>query len=100
MPRTKQPVSDKQLAANRANAARSTGPRSPEGKSRSAQNTRKHGFTATTFADVRLERLVEGICTTFLNESLTGDGKPLMEIGDALVNGDHEITMAQNRNYL
>jgi hypothetical protein len=23
-----------------------------------------------------------------------------MEIGDALVNGDHEITMAQNRNYL
>src|SRR5665811_8027 len=23
-----------------------------------------------------------------------------MEIGDALVNGDHEITMAQNRNYI
>jgi len=137
----KQPVSDKQLAANRANAAQSTGPRSPEGKSRSALNSRKHGFTASTFAVVRLEdidevarlredaiavyqpvnsqelfaierialaqqvllrveRLHEGICTTFLNEALTGDGKPLMEIGDALVNGDHEITMAQNRNYL
>src|ERR1019366_5373211 len=49
---------------------------------------------------LRVERLHEGICTTFLNEALTGDGKPLMEIGDALVNGDHEITMAQNRNYL
>jgi hypothetical protein len=137
----KQPVSDKQLAANRANAAQSTGPRSPEGKARSALNSRKHGFTASTFAVVRLEdidevaklredaiavyqpvnsqelfaierialaqqvllrvkRLHEGICTTFLNEALTGDGKPLMEIGDALVNGDHEITMAQNRNYL
>src|SRR5674476_336381 len=137
----KKSVSDKQLAANRANAAQSTGPRSPEGKSRSALNSRKHGFTASTFAVVRLEdidevahlredaiavyqpvnsqelfaierialaqqvllrveRLHEGICTTFLNEALTGDGKPLMEIGDALVNGDHEITMAQNRNYL
>src|SRR5450759_2109363 len=137
----KQPVSDKQLAANRANAAQSTGPRSPEGKSRSALNSRKHGFTASTFAVVRLEdidevahlredaiavyqpvnsqelfaierialaqqtllrveRLHEGICTTFLNEALTGQGKPLMAIGDELVNGDHEITMAQNRNYL
>ncbi len=55
----KKPVSDKQLAANRANAAQSTGPRSPEGKSRSAQNARKHGFTATTFAVVRLEELDE-----------------------------------------
>ena len=141
MPHTRQPVSDKQLAANRANAAQSTGPRSPEGKSRSALNSRKHGFTASTFAVVRLEdidevgklredaiavyqpvnsqelfaierialaqqvllrveRLHEGICTTFLNEALTGDGKPLMAIGDELVNGDHEITMAQNRNYL
>src|ERR1700688_2078227 len=64
MPRTKskpnpKPVSDSKLAANRANAARSTGPRSPEGKSRSAQNSRKHGFTGSTFAVVRLEDLNE-----------------------------------------
>jgi hypothetical protein len=55
----KKPLSDKQLAANRANAAQSTGPRSPEGKARSAQNSRKHGFTASTFAVVRLEELDE-----------------------------------------
>jgi hypothetical protein len=59
MPRTKQPVSVKQLAANRANAAQSTGPRSPEGKARSALNSRKHGFTASTFAVVRLEEIDE-----------------------------------------
>jgi hypothetical protein len=59
MPRIKQPVSDKQLAANRANAAQSTGPRSPEGKARSALNSRKHGFTASTFAVVRLEDIDE-----------------------------------------
>ena len=51
-------ISEKQLAANRANAARSTGPRTPEGKARSAQNSsRKHGFTRSTFAVVRLEDL-------------------------------------------
>ena len=56
MPKTPTP---KQLAANRANAARSTGPRTPEGKSASAQNARKHGFTGSTFAVVRLEDLTE-----------------------------------------
>ena len=53
------PVSPKQLAANRANAAKSTGPRTPEGKLRSSQNARKHGFNASTFAVVRLEDLQE-----------------------------------------
>ena len=55
----KKPISQKRLAANRANAARSTGPRTTEGKARSAQNSRKHGFTASTFAVVRLEELDE-----------------------------------------
>jgi len=53
------PLSDKQLAANRANARHSTGPRTPEGKARSARNARKHGFTASTYAVIRLEALDE-----------------------------------------
>src|SRR5256885_3914583 len=53
------PISDKQLAANRANAAKSTGPRTPEGKARSARNACTHGFTASSFAVVRLEELDE-----------------------------------------
>jgi hypothetical protein len=59
MPNSQNTVSPEQLAANRANAAKSTGPRSPEGKTRSAQNARKHGFTGSTFAVVRLEDLQE-----------------------------------------
>jgi len=52
-------VSPDQLAANRANAANSTGPRTPEGKLRSSQNARKHGFAAASFAVIRLEDLNE-----------------------------------------
>jgi hypothetical protein len=41
-------ASEKQLRANRANAKRSTGPKSAVGKTRSRMNSRKHGLTATT----------------------------------------------------
>jgi hypothetical protein len=70
MPKTKSPnarpqphpetsVSPKQLAANRANAQKSTGPRTPEGRARSARNAVQHGFTGSTFAAVRLEDIHE-----------------------------------------
>jgi len=59
MPDAPPPISEKQLAANRANAGQSSGPRSPDGKTRSARNARKHGFTASKFAVVRLEELDE-----------------------------------------
>ena len=39
-------TSNKQLHANRANAIKSTGPRSQAGKARSRLNSRKHGLTA------------------------------------------------------
>ena len=39
-------TSDKQLHANRANATKSPGPRSPAGRARSRLNSRKHGLTA------------------------------------------------------
>jgi hypothetical protein len=41
-------ASTKQLEANRANAKKSTGPRSQTGKARSRLNSRKHGLTAKT----------------------------------------------------
>src|SRR6476620_8801755 len=41
-------TSNKQLHANRANATKSTGPRTQVGKARSRLNSRKHGLTAKT----------------------------------------------------
>ncbi len=37
-------VSERQLAANRKNTLRSTGPNTPEGKAVSARNAIKHGI--------------------------------------------------------
>ena len=41
------PISDRQREANRANAQRSTGPKTVEGKERSRLNALKHGLAAT-----------------------------------------------------
>ena len=41
-------ISEKKLAANRANARKSTGPRTSEGKARTAQNACKHHLYART----------------------------------------------------
>ena len=46
--RTKRPLTPAALAARRANAARSTGPKTPAGKARSSRNALKHGFFAQT----------------------------------------------------
>ena len=48
-------LSEKQLAANRENAKRSTGPRTPEGKARAARNSRKHGLAADTYTASSIE---------------------------------------------
>lgn len=42
-------ASERQLAANRNNARRSTGPCSSAGKRRASQNARQHGFAAACF---------------------------------------------------
>lgn len=54
---TAMPVSEQQLAANRANAQLSTGPTSVEGRKRSSQNALRHGITAQTTVMTEEDRI-------------------------------------------
>jgi hypothetical protein len=65
------PTSPNRVAANQANARRSTGPKTPEGRARSSQNARKLPFDPNPFAIVRIEdrariaSLVAGAVATY-----------------------------------
>ena len=58
-------TSDRQRAANRANAAKSTGPRTKAGKAKASQNARWHGLAAALSGEPgavqEVKRLVEAI---------------------------------------
>src|SRR5471032_1684674 len=50
-------ISEKQLAANRANAEKSTGPQTPEGKNRSKLNAVRHNLTGQVAALTEPDRV-------------------------------------------
>ena len=74
-------VSEARLAANRANGARSLGPTSPEGKSRSRMNATKAGLSGD--GPVVAERHAEAIRSRI--EAFTLDLRPRTEAGAVLI---------------
>lgn len=56
-------VSDKQLAANRRNAKRSTGPRTPAGKSTASRNALRHGLSTPSTLNGPLPLRYETLAT-------------------------------------
>ena len=70
-------------ATNRANAGRSTGPRSAAGKARSAQNALRHGLAVPVMADPDLSREVRDLAQRL--GSHHDDGELALAIAEAQV---------------
>jgi len=61
-------ATDKQIAANRQNALRSTGPRTPLGKARSRANSLRHGLLSKVGADPALVAGAEKLALSVARE--------------------------------
>jgi hypothetical protein len=62
-------LTKKQIEANRANAQKSTGPKTPEGKARSRTNALKHGlFAETLLLENENERLLDELKRQFYED--------------------------------
>jgi len=70
-------TSERQLNANRTNARASTGPKTRQGKIRSAQNARHHGLSVSVLTDPLLSENVENLAHEFVGE---GTGAALFEL--------------------
>jgi hypothetical protein len=67
-------ISEKQLAANRRNAQRSTGPRTEEGKKVAALNARRHNLTGQVNAMTDADRIMHDAFSASIVESLAPEG--------------------------
>jgi hypothetical protein len=76
---------EKQIAANRANAKRSTGPKTLAGKLKSSRNAYRHGLSAPLPCDTIQSEKIEA-----LTQVLVGD-----DASDAQVHAASELARAQ-----
>ena len=65
-------ASEKQIAANRANAKRSTGPRSAVGKLKSSRNAYRHGLSCPIWFDRVASAKVEALTRLLVGEGASG----------------------------
>ena len=86
------PASEAQIAANRANAARSTGPTTPAGKEASRGNALTHGLTAVKLLPEREAAEVERRSAAFIEEL-----NPTGEVGVALARHAARMSVRMER---
>lgn len=65
----------KQIAANRANAQRSTGPRTAAGKARSSQNAFKHGLSLNLPLSAEMPSRLKALLTELVGANANQDDK-------------------------
>jgi hypothetical protein len=62
-------ATDRQIAANRRNAGRSTGPRSLAGKNRASRNSYRHGLSANVISNAEYQMCVANLARKFAGQS-------------------------------
>lgn len=70
-------ATEKQIAANRANAKRSTGPKTALGKSRSRTNALRHGLSLPLSPDKVALRNIDALARAVAREVGNGDMMPI-----------------------
>ncbi len=74
----RRPISEKKMQANRANARRSTGPKTSAGKAAVRKNALKHGMRSNSLS-VRPDECVEHFNDMLLSIKTTGEPKTVEE---------------------
>jgi hypothetical protein len=77
-------ISEKQLAANRRNAQRSTGPRTEEGKKASALNARRHNLTGQVTAMTDADRIMHDAFSASIVENLAPEGAMELQLAQRI----------------
>ena len=83
----KRKTSEARLAANRANAARSTGPRTLEGKARCAMNAFRHGLTGQVSALIDEDRAARDLFCAPLVDDLRPEGALEHQLAQSIAEG-------------
>ncbi len=77
-------LSEKQLAANRANALLSTGPKTAEGKRRSSLNSRRHNLTGQVTAMTEEDRITHDAFAEALIKAMAPEGALELQIAQRI----------------
>ncbi len=66
-------TSAQKIKANRANAQASTGPRTAQGKARTARNARRHGLSLSVISDPVLSEQVEALARKIAGQAVDAE---------------------------
>jgi hypothetical protein len=87
-------VSEKQLAANIANAQRSTGPRTAEGRQRSSLNARRHNLTGQVSAMTDEDRIAHDTFSKALISSMAPEGALELQLAQRVATDSWRLNRA------
>jgi hypothetical protein len=92
--RGKTMLSEKQLAANRANAQHSTGPRTEEGRQRSSLNARRHNLTGQVTSMTDEDRIAHDTFSKALISAMAPEGALELQLAQRVATDSWRLNRA------